>query len=90
MDGPCSERFPMVRVWQCEVVQAVVPVFSYEMGERPPLSSVLAEMGLELVCWCVLVCVRVWPACLLGCPFTVTVKGWRAAWGCGMNGVCER
>ena len=52
---------------------------SYEMGERPPLSSVLAEMGLELVCWCV--CVRVWPACLLGCPFTVTVKGWRAAWG---------
>ena len=61
---------------------------SYEMGERPPLSSVLAEMGLELVC--VGVCVRVWPACLLGCPFTVTVKGWRAAWGCGMNGVCKR
>ena len=30
---------------------------SYEMGERPPLSSVLAEMGLELVCWCVCVCV---------------------------------
>ena len=65
-----ARDIPMVRVWQCEVVQAVVPVFSYEMGERPPLSSVLAEMGLELVC--VLVCV--WPACLLGCPFTVTVK----------------
>ena len=31
---------------------------SYEMGERPPLSSVLAEMGLELVLVCVGVCGR--------------------------------
>ena len=89
MNGPCSERYPMVRVWQCEVVQAVVPVSSYEMGERPPLSSVLAEMGLELVCWCVCVCVCV-ASVSVGLPFHCDCEGLARGVGNGMNGVCKR
>ena len=62
------------------MVQAVVPVFSYEMGERPPLSSVLAGDGIG-ACLCVGVCACV-ASVSVGLPFHCDCEG--LARGVGM------